>query len=459
MKKRARSNALPVVEDKESTHDYSVDARRVVASVARTYKDEGKTWADVDAFLSKATPGIPVRTARAWVSALRRGEDPFKDEKDGGRPQVLTDEQLRILVGWILFETDREEIVKLRDATAFLNDKLGLEVVEETVRLRLGPMGIKVKPARLKAVKKKLPKKLLPIYKEWILEMRRKYGNKTVFISLDFTYTSHRTARPSTLAPAGKPVKSVSRISRFTNTIITALCSDGTQFPSSCYTLNSAFRTDRQSTKRRAGLVNHFEQVLAEHQMEDDRFCYEGKLRGEKGTFAGESSEMVLDYLEQVKHLFEGREVVFLTDNGGAFKDGDKKIIEEAGYGKQEFYPAAVHQYASPNDNNLHGVGKAKWRSIFKDFEDDVAATVFLMAQFDAVSGDTIRHWFQRNLFLGAGKVRDEDILQLIDEKISKWSRLHEECLICYEEFAGIAPAPTIEDRRLSCELDGLKWK
>ena len=92
MKKRARSNALPVVEDKESTHDYSVDARRVVASVARTYKDEGKTWADVDAFLSKATPGIPVRTVRAWVSALRRGEDPFKDEKDGGRPQVLTDE-------------------------------------------------------------------------------------------------------------------------------------------------------------------------------------------------------------------------------------------------------------------------------------------------------------------------------------------------------------------------------
>src|SRR5690606_7632190 len=107
------------------------------------------------------------------------------------------------------------------------------------------------------------------------------------------------------------------------------------------------------------------------------------------------------------------------------------------------------------NDNNLHGVAKGKWRSIFTDFSDDVLTTVALMAELDAVPKEMIKGWFERNLFLGGGMVRDEDITKLIEGKISKWSHIHEECLAKYQEFAGIQVEVPPEERRLSSGLDG----
>merc|ERR1711916_347144 len=140
---------------------------------------------------------------------------------------------------------------------------------------------------------------------------------------------------------------------------------------------------------------------------DDDRIVYDGKDAKEDRTFCREYNDMVRDFLEFHKETLEGEDVVFLSDNGNAFRDGDESFIEKHGLGKHVFYPACVHQYLSPNDNRLHGVAKAKWRGMFSDFDDDVACSVGLMKCLDDVSQETIRSWWERNLFLAGGRLRD----------------------------------------------------
>ena len=55
----------------------------------------------------------------------------------------------------------------------------------------------------------------------------------------------------------------------------------------------------------------------------------------------------------------------------------------------------------SPNDNELHGVAKAKWRAHGIDYKDDVKSSITLMKYLDEVSEETRRGWWQKNFMLG----------------------------------------------------------
>src|SRR5690606_6427716 len=104
------------------------------------------------------------------------------------------------------YVSDRSEIIKLRGAREFLFKSLGVSVVEETLRLRLPPMDIKVTKAKLKLKKQKTLAEKTSKLKEFVVMIRQMLKDGWEIISLDFTYTSHRTAAPTTLAPHGKPV-------------------------------------------------------------------------------------------------------------------------------------------------------------------------------------------------------------------------------------------------------------
>ena len=61
-------------------------------------------------------------------------------------------------------------------------------------------------------------------------------------------------------------------------------------------------------------------------------------------------------------------------------------------------YPAAVHQFLSPNDNKLHGTAKRTWRTECNDFTDDIYCSIRLLHLLDR---DTVAHsqkWFDRNI-------------------------------------------------------------
>ena len=77
-------------------------------------------------------------------------------------------------------------------------------------------------------------------------------------------------------------------------------------------------------------------------------------------------------------------DALILRDNGNAFTP--KKLCGDSIFAKFELedfpYPAAVHQYLSPNDNKLHGC-KAQWYRDYHKYESGVEATFALMRLID----------------------------------------------------------------------------
>ena len=132
------------------------------------------------------------------------------------------------------------------------------------------------------------------------------------------------------------------------------------------------------------------------------------------------------------------------------------------GYGTHLFYPAAVHQYLSPNDNKLHGAAKSKWRSMFTAFDNDIEGSIALLNCLDSVSSDSIRSWWMRNLFLANGMVRDEQIRKNIFDAQSKWTGIHEACINEYDTWSAhetrVSTGKGGSPSRANSGLDGPYW-
>ena len=76
------------------------------------------------------------------------------------------------------------------------------------------------------------------------------------------------------------------------------------------------------------------------------------------------------------------------SDNGNSFQEKKQDLLVQLGFARHASYPAAVHQYLSPNDNKLHGTAKRKWKTSGVDFSDDVASSISLLHHIDECSGD-----------------------------------------------------------------------
>ena len=119
--------------------------------------------------------------------------------------------------------------------------------------------------------------------------------------SLDFTYSSHRTSKPTTLARRGRKASMYSPKTRYTNCIITGVLSDGRQLSSILYKYNPHFRTDRMPKKRRMALRDELSNIEKKYSVKDERIVYDGKLAKESGTFVREYDGMVCDLLSYHK--------------------------------------------------------------------------------------------------------------------------------------------------------------
>ena len=299
-------------------------------------------------------------------------------------------------------------------------------------------------------------------YRTWVQNVRSSGFTQKLMCSLDFTYTSHRTSRPKTLAGSGRRTSAQFMKTRYTNCIITGVFSDGRQLQSILYTYNSQFRTDRSKTVRRKQLEDKLSMAQRKYRVTDSRIVYDGKDIKESRTFVREYNDMVRDFLEFHKETLNSEEVIFFSDNGNAFRNDGGSIIEQMGYGNHVYYPPCVHQYLSPNDNKLHGAAKSKWRSMPIPFDDDVESSIALMKCLDDVPKEAITKWWANNLFLSNGIVREEQVKRVIFEAESKWSGLHEACINEYEEWLA-RDSRLLEERdgtpsRRNSGLDGQYW-
>jgi len=100
-------------------------------------------------------------------------------------------------------------------------------------------------------------------------------------------------------------------------------------------------------------------------------------------------------------------------DFHGQLNCNSESLVENAGF-DHVFLPSCIYHYLLVNDNNAHGVAKARWRAVDVDHSDDVASPLALMMCLDQVEKEHISHWFIRNYLLDQNNIQIQYISALL---------------------------------------------
>ena len=119
------------------------------------------------------------------------------------------------------------------------------------------------------------------------------------------------------------------------------------------------------------------------------------------------------------------------SDEGNAFFENGESVLLEAGFKKHRCYPSMVHQYASPNDNRLHGTSKQPWRTCGVNFSDDVESCLCLLNFLDRDIVKYSKYWWDRNLV----ELTEEGVKDLIGQGPCKLSHKHKIWQRSYDQF------------------------
>ena len=147
----------------------------------------------------------------------------------------------------------------------------------------------------------------------------------------------------------------------------------------------------------------NFVRLLEEYGIDESRIVYTKSTK----HYRGEDYGMFVDYLSRWDFP---KDDVFLHDGGNAYKDNGVHIFDALGFKTHVEYPTEVHQWLSPNDNNLHGC-KEKWKVEYPDFDDDPEAALALMTLIDCEAEANAKYYFERNI-LRVTKARVEQVMR-----------------------------------------------
>jgi transposase len=411
------------------------DVRTAFARLYLMWKKRGQPKSDFLAFLSGAGYDIPLRTLDEWVANVRSQGSATSPSKASGRPQALSQDAVRLLVGFVLDRNESNVEVHLDTAQAFVRDWLNVDITVQSISNYLHGEGFSSKVTQHKTAGFKLDTaSLCHLALDWVrttpLDVPR-----AKLCSIDFAFSGHRKDLGSSWSPVGgAQPKSGTAVSTYTNCVITCVWADGkNRTPAMLFTYDQRFRKDRSPTEKRKAEVTYLDECLTRYKIGAKRIVYVGKEKGENRKFVAESADLVRRFFETYG---VGKDCTVLSDNGNAFKDGGVDIFDALGFKQHRCYPAAVHQYLSPNDNRLHGAAKKAWTESLVDFSDDVLACCYLLNLLDWCNKD-VRKWFDTNLQLKEEESTLEKIDALIKgERVSE-SEYFKECLREYRIFTG----------------------
>ncbi len=402
----------------------SDDAKTIIAKLYQVQHAKGKLRRDFVADMNKAGYKLSESQLDRWAARIKMGEDAVSASKATGASAHLTHEQRDIAGGWVLSQNLHGIPVHLSDYSNFCNEQFKQMLSKQTASRYLAEDGFSYRTMQSKAkgFMVDIQSQRHQLW-DWI-QTQRKKGifdvHRNRLASIDFTFTGHRTERSSSFASQGgaQPVLGAS-ISPYTNCIITVVWADGmNRTPPMLFTYNPEFRRDRNITARRTPLVQHFDDCLKEVNIDAKRIVYVGKEKGESRSYVTESPALLRTFFE---HCKVPKRTVILSDLGGSFVDKGKSVLLELGFKKHVCYPAAVHQYLSPNDNRLHGTAKKAWRESNIDYKDDVKSSVFLLHCLDNDIQNHSKMWFDRNMI----QLKKSKVEELIGSTGSKFSKVH----------------------------------
>lgn len=435
----------------------STDVREYAARLYLSLAERGVTQRS---FLeASASAGYaPARaTFASHVAALRAGALPFAVASAAGAAPLLDDAQRDIAAGWVLAKNDEHVDVELADYITFVEGAFHKGLSTSTASRYLNEAGFSPHKTQTKRDGFKLnTKRECEILWEWrkthagLFNMQRH-----LLASIDFCFTGHRTDMHTSFSAAGEAQPKSSRATtRYTNCIVTAVFADGqNRCPPVLFTYNPAFRRDRSPTARRLEQIAHLDARLGLCNVAPERVVYVGKFKSEERTMVAESPELLRRFFDLYPLPVE---TVWFSDNGNSFFPKGHSALLDLGFKTHKAYPAAVHQYLSPNDNRLHGTSKRSWRESRVDFTDDVGASILLLNHLDVDICDHGRHWWDQNMIgLTEGKVVD-----LVRGDRGRLSLENKQRRRTYRIWAGQdarGRQPNVS-QKLQDSLDGVAW-
>ena len=375
----------------------------VKTAFARLYlvqAEGGKRRRDFLDEVRSAGYDVSKRSFDRHLEAVSAGGTGFSASKLSGKEAALGEEERELLAGWLLCELEAHRSVHLdtygRAAATFFRVTLSAS----TASRYLADDGFTYKSAQGKKGGFGLDEVALArLAWEWVAARQKDgiFKAPRRLCSIDFTYTSHRSNKPSSFAPSGSAQPKVNvRLTSYTNCIVTCVWADGAnRTPPVLFTYNPEFRLDRPPTARRIAQVAHLRSCLQAYDIEPHRIVYVGTDKGECRTYCQESPELIRRFFEVWRVREDG---IVLSDKGNAFYPQGDRALLPLGFASHYPYPAPVHQHLSPNDNNLHGSAKASWRAMVDNFDDDVDACCLLLNHLDYDISHHSKSWFVRNM-------------------------------------------------------------
>ena len=167
------------------------------------------------------------------------------------------------------------------------------------------------------------------------------------------------------------------------------------QTPSMLFTYNPKFNFKTSKTSY-AKLHNlHLKLALKKYKIDKKRIVF---MKGNGKKYVGESYSIIKHFLSFYQKIgkVSASDLIF-HDGGSSYKKQKVSVFDELGFQNHETYPVDVHQYLSPNDNNLHGC-KSKWTEEYYKMKDSISPPLRLMQLLDLDTIKNSKKYFKNNI-------------------------------------------------------------
>jgi transposase len=319
--------------------------------------------------------------------------------KSAGRKPFFTTANLRKIRKYVDKKNMTPDSVDRFDLHEYISNEFKLDVSMSTVHQVVKKLKL-VKKDKKKATRAKNVKtqdELREDYWNFVTKMWQKdvYKKPENVFSIDTTYTRIPKKRESTLASRGSPIAVAKKgVLVYTDAIVTMIDAKGTnRTKCKLYTFNpkmapvQAYARHGQVFRRNR---KAFEEALAKYGMDESRIVYEKSTK----HFRGESPEIYENFLNSYAIP---KDALIFHDSGPNLKRSKMWIFDQMGFRNHQVYPSDVHQWLSPNDNNLHGC-KSIWEKELKNMESDLDPPLRLMQLIDYTTEKFSKEFFYRNL-------------------------------------------------------------
>jgi len=184
-----------------NAYKLQMEARNTIGRLYAAWKRGGKKPREFETLLKDAGYRVSRSTLNCWSRFIDKGREPVLRTRKAGHKRLLDAKEDKILTGYILRQNTLGIPVSVQSVLRFARNRLGKKLSPTTARSFLKRNYLSLHTFRPQTV---VPcTKLAVYYRNWLKE-QHKFGtlrlSKDRIGSLDFTYTSHRTARPLTFS-------------------------------------------------------------------------------------------------------------------------------------------------------------------------------------------------------------------------------------------------------------------